>query len=150
MIAASAYPRARRRWPRLALALALAALALPAPAAATFPQVGQLVGLPGGTECVESPYGPTGLPCSIKTRAIFDVQSVAISPDGRFAYAASVTSDSLGVFARNAVTGALTPIPAPNDCIEGLNAPASTTCDTTARGLDGPVTVALSPDGDYV
>ena len=64
--------------------------------------------------------------------------AAAISPDGRHLYVAGRDDDALAVFERDAVTGALTFVEAQFDGL-GL-----------VDGLDGVVSVAVSPDGRFV
>ncbi len=61
-----------------------------------------------------------------------------ISPDGRNLYVVGRDDDALAVFERNAATGALTFVEAQYD---GLG---------PVEGLDGVISVAVSPDGRYV
>jgi DNA-binding beta-propeller fold protein YncE len=70
--------------------------------------------------------------------------SVAVSPDGGSAYVASV-SGAVAVFDR-AANGTLTQKPALAGCISET---AAGPC-TDGRGLEGPFTLALSPDGRNV
>lgn len=63
---------------------------------------------------------------------------LALSPDGKSLYTAAPTEDEIGVFARNASTGALTFLE------------AQTNLAGPITGLDGVTGVAVSPDGAYV
>lgn len=68
---------------------------------------------------------------------------VVVSPDDKSVYVASAASNSVAAFTRGA-GGAL----APNGCIEK---PGGSACGgNTAAGLDGPLGVAVSPDGAEV
>lgn len=69
--------------------------------------------------------------------------SVGLSPDGRFLYASSRNSSTVTVFRRDTDTGALQQLAGVNGCISGTGVPG---CGT-ARGLNGPDVVAVSPDG---
>ena len=61
--------------------------------------------------------------------------SVTVSPDGAHLYAAGQVDDTVAVFSRNSTTGALTFVEALRDEVGGVD------------GLDGPVSVEVSPDG---
>jgi 6-phosphogluconolactonase (cycloisomerase 2 family) len=68
-----------------------------------------------------------------------DAQWVTLSPDGAHVYVASAPpDDAVAVFARNAMTGALTFVEAEKDGVGGVD------------GLDGARAVAVSPDGAHV
>jgi 6-phosphogluconolactonase (cycloisomerase 2 family)/PKD repeat protein len=127
----------------------LVALLLAAGGSASAATPGRLTPLPGPGACIEGTLAPTWIFCPAHARGIHDVHSVAVSPDGRFAYTASVEADSIGTFARNPSTGVLTPLSAHADCLEDTRAPSSTDCPVDAAGLDGALTVALSPDGKH-
>jgi 6-phosphogluconolactonase (cycloisomerase 2 family) len=66
------------------------------------------------------------------------VWHLALSPDGANLYAASSDDDALAVFERDVVTGALTFVEMVRDGSNGVN------------GLNGAVSVAVSPDGAHV
>jgi DNA-binding beta-propeller fold protein YncE len=72
---------------------------------------------------------------------------IAISPDGRNAYVPSFWGNSLAVFARNLVTGALTQLPGPDGCFAASG--DGVTC-TAAPTLLSATELALSPDGKHV
>ncbi|HEX4668438.1 MAG TPA: YncE family protein [Solirubrobacterales bacterium] len=72
--------------------------------------------------------------------------SVAVSPDGRNVYAASLVSEAVTVFDRNRTTGALSQLPGGGGCISGLAFPGC----TNGRALVGPDVIVASPDGDNV
>lgn len=63
---------------------------------------------------------------------------VAISPDGAHVYVASVVSDAVAVFGRDAGTGALTFVESERNGIAGVT------------GLDGAFAVTVSPNGASV
>src|SRR5579884_3840229 len=93
--------------PRGILVVACAVGALASPAAAAPPRAGGLQQLPRLTHCF-TPAGSTG--CTAWP-ALENVVSIAITPNGRFAYVASGgTGDGTILLAdRNPATGALTP-----------------------------------------
>ncbi|AKS42488.1 beta-propeller fold lactonase family protein [Wenzhouxiangella marina] len=66
------------------------------------------------------------------------VQSLAISPKGRQLYAASLSEDSVTLFARDPQTGLISFVEQYRDGVEGV------------QGLDGANSVAVSPDGENV
>jgi DNA-binding beta-propeller fold protein YncE len=72
--------------------------------------------------------------------------SVAVSPDGRFVYVASVDSSAVAAFARDPSTGALTQLAGANGCISEGGAEGC----STGRGLAGAFSLALSPSGGEV
>ena len=73
--------------------------------------------------------------------------SVAISPDGRNAYATSRAGNSVTAFARNPKTGALRQLPPPlAGCISGLPVPGC----ASGLALLAPDVVVVSPDGNNV
>jgi len=78
-----------------------------------------------------------------------NVPELAISPDGRNAYAIFETSSGpggLGVYRRNAATGALTELPGRRAC---LSAGGGGGC-TRARAIEEPEAVTVSADGRNV
>jgi uncharacterized repeat protein (TIGR01451 family) len=101
---------------------------------------GALSQLAGPNECVTSDAADTG--CSTDNSA--DVEgpdALAISADGKNVYAADLGASAVLEFARNASTGALTQLSAPNTCIGGGGCPSS------ADGMTIDPGVAISPDG---
>jgi 6-phosphogluconolactonase (cycloisomerase 2 family) len=66
------------------------------------------------------------------------VWSVAVSPDGAHVYTAGSGDNAVAVFERNANTGDLSFVEAHKDGVDGVD------------GLEGGVSAAVSPDGDYV
>jgi len=158
---------ASRTSPRLRSALvgALSALALlaVAPAASAAPGDrherrapasvdGALTQLAGPRGCVADRSGRlAGRRCG-SARALrgpapfMGSDAVAISPDGRHVYVASSTSDAIAVLARDARTGVLTQPDGTAGCVAAGGAEGC----APATGLDGPNSVAVSPDGATV
>ncbi len=73
-------------------------------------------------------------------------RAIAVSPDGRNVYAASSKSDAIAVFLRNPRSGALIQPRGRRGCVAAKGAEGC----AKAVGLDGPNSVALSPDGRYL
>jgi DNA-binding beta-propeller fold protein YncE len=72
---------------------------------------------------------------------------IAVSPDGKYAYVASFNSSAGTTFTRNTAMGVLTQLSGTAGCIaengDGI------TC-ARGRGLDGAVSLVVSPDGKHV
>jgi len=73
-------------------------------------------------------------------------RAIAVSPDGRNVYAASSKSDAIAIFSRDPRSGALTQPAGKAGCVA---AKGEEGC-AKAIGLDGPNSVALSPNGRYL
>jgi len=106
-------------------------------------------GLPLGCVDDDDPgQGPDD--CAQSTDGMRGASSLAISPDGRSLYVAGAEDDALVAFARDASSGALTPL----GCIDDNDAPSGPDdCGSTgasADGLRGVSFVAVSPDGGSV
>jgi serine/threonine protein kinase/DNA-binding beta-propeller fold protein YncE len=81
-----------------------------------------------------------------RSRGFRGANDLSLSPDGRFAYAASARSDAVAVFARDVGTGSLTQLPGKRGCVSDRpGGPCA-----LALGLTGPRSVGLSPDGRSV
>src|SRR5207248_1019349 len=105
------------------------------------PATGALTQKPGTAGCI-SENGTSGA-CQDGI-ALDGTFSVAISDDGKNAYAASFLSDAVAVFDRDPATGALTQKPGTAGCISE-NGTSGACQDGTA--LDAPLSVTTSPDG---
>jgi 6-phosphogluconolactonase (cycloisomerase 2 family) len=79
--------------------------------------------------------------------ALDNPSAVAVSPDGRFVYAASLDSDTVAWFARNPTTGALTFA----GCLRGPdNGGGKCASLNYPRLITGPSALAISPDGAHL
>ena len=105
------------------------------------PRTGELEQLPGETGCLSDP-GPGHDPTCGTAGPLDRAYGIAVAPDGRHVYVAARDSDAVTEFARNPDTGALTPV----GCVAHPSAAVALGCDP-APGLDGPVFVAVAPDG---
>jgi streptogramin lyase len=116
--------------------LVVAALLLAAPASGTA-AVGALTPL----GCISDITSPPG--CGSTQEGLGGAFDVAVSPDGASVYVVSQFDDAIVWFAREAATGALTPL----GCISDVGL---SSCGSTAQGLGRPTGVAVSPDGASV
>lgn len=106
---------------------------------------GALTQVPGTAGCV-SYSGRLGC---VKSRALFALADVTLSPDDRHLYVSSWADGLLVVFRRDPVTGALTQLPGKAGCIGRPGTRTGLTC-TRVRALENPGAVAVSPDGRHV
>jgi DNA-binding beta-propeller fold protein YncE len=115
------------------------------------PATGTLTQKTGTAGCV-SDTG-TGGACQDGV-ALDGVSDVAVSPDGRSVYAASLGTGAVAVFNRNtsntANRGALTQKADPNDCWSDTGTPATGGTCQNGVALNAPAGVAVSPDGTSV
>ncbi len=143
---------------RLALCVALlGALALPAAATAVpkgsqkASKRGTLTQLKGKQGCLadRSRKGAGGC-ASVRALSgpgpFMGSRAIAVSPDGKNVYVASSGSDAVAIFTRNKATGALSQPQGSAGCVAAKGAEGC----ATAVGLDGPNSVAVSPDGRNV
>jgi DNA-binding beta-propeller fold protein YncE len=116
---------------------------------------GSLEQLPGRLGCLADGKASNKL-CG-KARALkgagigFGSRAIAISPDGRNVYVAASGSDSIAVFDRARSTGALTQPKGKAGCVASVlgHVKGAEGCGL-AIGLNGPNSVAVSPDGKNV
>jgi 6-phosphogluconolactonase (cycloisomerase 2 family) len=108
------------------------------------PRTGALRPLPGGGGCWQSLPGSD---CPA-VAGLEGASAITISPDGRFVYVASEVSGAVRGFARNASTGALTPLYGSGGCVSSGNyADMDRSCEQKVAQLGGARSLALSPDG---
>jgi DNA-binding beta-propeller fold protein YncE len=131
---------------------AAASAAKERPAAPIPTKTGSLTQLPGRLGCLSDGKGAKAV-CG-KARALkgpgpgVGSRAIAVSPDGRNVYVAAAASDSIAVFDRDPITGALTQPRGKAGCVASVvgEAKGSNGCGL-AVGLIGPDSVAVSPDG---
>ena len=106
---------------------------------------GVLTQPPGRAGCISQDGG--GGRCTAG-RALDEVWSVAVSPDGRNVYAVSSKVNMLGAMARNRATGALSQLPGRHGCF--IRGRGGLFGCFEGRGLTVAVAVTVSPDGRNV
>jgi DNA-binding beta-propeller fold protein YncE len=113
-------------------------------------RAGTLAQLPGKSGCIvdrSAHIKGCGAARALKGPGPFmGSRAIALSPDGKSVYVASSQSDAIAIFRRDPRSGALTQSKGEAGCIA---AQAATHC-APAIGLDGPNSVAVSPDGRNV
>ncbi|HTU14950.1 MAG TPA: YncE family protein [Solirubrobacterales bacterium] len=133
----------------LAATVTLAALLVPASANAALSR-GSLTQLPGAKGClVDSAQrsGRCGVARALKEPGPFmGSRAIQISPDGRNVYVASSKSNAIAIFKRDQRHGTLKQAPGSKGCAAARR---SFGC-ARAIGLDGPNSIAISPDGGNV
>jgi 6-phosphogluconolactonase (cycloisomerase 2 family) len=83
-----------------------------------------------------------------KGKGLNNPYGVTVSPDGRNVYVASHDDQAVAEFSRDTTTGAVTQLPAPDECVSST---ALSGCATdTALGLEKAIGVAVSPDDKNV
>jgi len=146
-----AFPAAVALSSLLALLLPLCALGANAPKSSRpIEENGRLIQLAGERGCVvDRSVGPGG--CGT-ARALagpgpfMGSRAIAVSGDGQNVYVASSRSDAIAIFTRNKRTGALTQPAGKGGCV---SVKGNGGC-ARAVGLDGPNSVALSPEGRFL
>src|SRR4051794_1027143 len=103
------------------------------------PRTGVLRQLAGTDGCVNE----TGSEGCSSGRALAGAFSIAIAPDGRYAYVASQARDAVALFSRDPGTGTLSQLPGTDACLSEGGAYGC----TTARGLLSPNSLTVSADG---
>ena len=99
---------------------------------------GSLAQLAGVAGCI-SATPATGCSSGL---SLGGADALAISPDGRFAYVAGGTADSLIVLSRDATTGRLTQVAGAAGCLRANHSECA-----GVTGLDGPSAITIAPDG---
>jgi 6-phosphogluconolactonase (cycloisomerase 2 family) len=103
---------------------------------------------------LEQPAGPAGCVSRFgqrgcgRARGLAGVADVAVSPDGRFVYAAARKGRALVALARDAATGGLTQLRGRAGCITSRD-PARNGC-ASVPSLGRPRELELSPDGRHL
>jgi DNA-binding beta-propeller fold protein YncE len=80
-------------------------------------------------------------------KGLEEVFAVAVSPDGKHVYVASLLSDAVAIFTRDSKTGALSQLAGLDGCISEDGSGGE--C-TDGKGLDGARAITVSPDGNHV
>ena len=111
---------------------------------------GELTQKAGTAGCIVNGPSPDVAGCDNTGRAMFFARDLAISADGASAYLVGLISDSVAIFDRDPLTGALTQKADAAGCI--VNEPSTdiATCDNSGRALDGPLGIAVSPTDNTV
>jgi DNA-binding beta-propeller fold protein YncE len=88
--------------------------------------------------------------CFPNGRAMADMRSAVVSPDGRNLYTSSTDEDAVAIFDRDLEQGTVAQKPGAAGCI--VNGPSTdvANCDNSARAIDGEGQLAISPDGENV
>lgn len=112
--------------------------------------MGTLTQLAGKSGCIvdrSAPAGGCGTARALKGPGPFmGSRAIALSPDGKSVYVASSQSDAIAIFRRDPRSGTLTQPKGAAGCIAAKGAGHC----ATAIGLDGPNSLAVSPDGRNV
>lgn len=131
-------------------ALPASSLAAPKSGSATELKHGTLVQLKGPRGClVDRSAGGKGCGTARALKGpgpFMGSRAIEVSPDGKNVYVASSRSDAIAIFRRDTRTGVLTQSKGQAGCI----ANESTGACAKAVGLDGPNSIAISPDGGNV
>src|SRR5688572_5954063 len=111
------------------------------------PAAGTLRQLAAPNDCISEGGGICGTPTG---RALNGPATVAVSPDGKNAYVASVTSDAVAVFSRDASNGRLTQLAGAAGCVVNEPSIDIAGCENTGRALNFAQGLTISPDGKFV
>jgi 6-phosphogluconolactonase (cycloisomerase 2 family) len=95
-----------------------------------------------GNACLGSSTAPSG--CLTTATAINGTEDMAINSAGTFAYINSFYNDAVVELARDTTTGSLSQV----GCVGTSNAPVGLCSTSNSVGIDNPLGVALSPDGN--
>jgi 6-phosphogluconolactonase (cycloisomerase 2 family) len=109
---------------------------------------GALFQPPGtGAGCISE--GGTGGACA-DGKALSGPFSLTLSGDGKHVYVASLHSDAVAVFRRNAATGVLSQLVGPAGKAGCVSQSGTGGACADGKALSGPITVAVSADGESV
>jgi DNA-binding beta-propeller fold protein YncE len=106
------------------------------------PKTGAVKQLPGAKACI----GGNRYDRCAPGRALGGMSGVAISPDGRFVYAAAANANAVLVFARDGADGSLRQLYGTAGCIKYQGGAGC----ATGLGLRSAAAVLVSPDGRHV
>ncbi len=107
------------------------------------PGTGALRQLSGMAGCTNE-YGTEG--CQ-QGGALGGAFSVAVAPDGKYVYAAALSSSAIAVFQRDSVDGELSELTGPSGCIGEGGGPEG--C-SSGHGISGPNAVVIAPGGTHL
>jgi DNA-binding beta-propeller fold protein YncE len=111
------------------------------------PVTGALRQLPAPNACIQE-TGSSSSDCARTGPGLTYGGHLLVSPDGKDVYVVGLTQPgSVAEFARDALTGALTQLPAPNACIQETGQTPLNECPSTAKGIYFAQGVVISPDG---
>ncbi|MGH3609986.1 MAG: beta-propeller fold lactonase family protein, partial [Pseudonocardiaceae bacterium] len=111
---------------------------------------GSLTQLGSGTGClVDSSTNFVSGCTASNDSTLRGASSIAISPDGNYAYVAARNSQAVTIYARNPTTGTLARVTGATGCVEesGTSPCAQ---GTAGIGLAGPNSISIAPDGRHV
>jgi 6-phosphogluconolactonase (cycloisomerase 2 family) len=135
----------------LLFATAIATCALAAPAFAAGP-AGSLTQLAGTAGCItqDGKSNAVAAQCA-DGRGLGGVETVLLSPDGRFAYSFSYSSGAIAILSRDSATGALSQAADTGACV-GPTSVLGDCADGRVAGTDSDTAhaIAISPDGSFL
>jgi 6-phosphogluconolactonase (cycloisomerase 2 family) len=113
------------------------------------PRTGALRQLPGQNACIKDPAAPPSTVCGRTANGLRGAITVALSPDGRNLYVASIDGQSVTTLTRDRRSGGLRPLPGAAGCLKDPTA-VGIACAASSPALHGARWVAVSPDGRNV
>jgi len=140
---ASATPNPGRRATKASVCAILASLLVGPATARAQAAKGSLTQSAGAAGCL-SEGGSDGCTSVDLLRGPF---AVALTGDGRHAYAALIDGRAVTALSRSKITGGLTPLAGPGACISQTG--SGGLC-ATGRGLHAPLAIVVTPDGKHV
>lgn len=122
------------------------------------PVTGALTQLPAPNNCIQASdtgnYGGIGVECGNLTGIVHAPQALAGSPDAESVYSPGYVSDDVGdglsliaELSRDPLTGALSELPAPHDCLQEHGTSEPVCGDQSGVGVWLPTDIEVSPDG---